>query len=170
MSTHSLMLSVRSVSTSTQKTSATAEARSKEGRFYKPLPEEFRRGEFQYRQIAREADAAVYKQIWLGCAEPSPCYEVIRVRRREGFQIGGRFVEPAEVYPNSEAWGQTASPSPINTRHSQSCERSLDLKRSRSFRAKKEPQAPRKIAHMTNGAKNRHRQLKIAHKTTQKSP
>ena len=30
---------------------------------------------------------------------------MIRIRRREGFQIDGRFVEPAEVYPNSEAWG-----------------------------------------------------------------
>jgi len=30
---------------------------------------------------------------------------VIRIRRRDGFQINGRFVEPAEVYPNSEAWG-----------------------------------------------------------------
>jgi hypothetical protein len=33
------------------------------------------------------------------------CYEVVRIRRREGFQINGRLVEPAEVYPNSEAWG-----------------------------------------------------------------
>ena len=32
-------------------------------------------------------------------------YEVIFIRRREGFQIGARFVEPAEVSPNSEAWG-----------------------------------------------------------------
>jgi hypothetical protein len=31
--------------------------------------------------------------------------EVIRIRRRDGFQIGGRFVEPAKVYPKSEAWG-----------------------------------------------------------------
>ena len=30
---------------------------------------------------------------------------MIRVRRREGFQIGGRFVEPAEVYPALKAWG-----------------------------------------------------------------
>jgi hypothetical protein len=30
---------------------------------------------------------------------------VIRIRRREGFHIHGRFVEAAEVYPNSEAWG-----------------------------------------------------------------
>jgi len=30
---------------------------------------------------------------------------VIRIRRRDGFQISDRFVEPAEVYPRSELWG-----------------------------------------------------------------
>jgi hypothetical protein len=89
----------------TAKTRATTEARSKEGRFYKPLPKEFRHDGFTYRQIAREGDAAIYEQRWTGCAEPSVCYEVIRIRRREGFQIGGRFVEAAELYPRSEAWG-----------------------------------------------------------------
>jgi hypothetical protein len=47
---------------------------------------------------------AIYKQTWKG-NEHTAAFEVIRVRKREGFQIGGRFVEPAEVYPNSEAWG-----------------------------------------------------------------
>jgi hypothetical protein len=89
----------------TAETRATAEAGSKKGRFYKLLTKEFRRGGFQYRQIAREGDAAIYEQRWTGCAEPSPAYEVIRIRRREGFRIGTRFVEPAEVYPASEAWG-----------------------------------------------------------------
>jgi hypothetical protein len=89
----------------TAKTRATTEARSKEGRFYKPLPKEFRHDGFTYRQIARALDAAIYEQRWTGCAEPSVCYEVIRIRRREGFQIGGRFVEAAELYPRSEAWG-----------------------------------------------------------------
>ena len=42
---------------------------------------------------------------WNAGFNPAVCYEVIRIRQREGFQIGGRFVEPAEVYPNSEAWG-----------------------------------------------------------------
>ena len=88
-----------------RKPRSTTEARSKEGRFYKLLPKEFRRGGFQYRQIAREGDTAIYEQRWTGCAEPSVCYEVIRIRRREGFEIDGRFVEPADVYPNSEAWG-----------------------------------------------------------------
>jgi hypothetical protein len=53
----------------------------------------------------RDDNAAIYEQTWNGCLNPSISYEVIRIRRREGFHIGGRFVEPAEVYPNSEAWG-----------------------------------------------------------------
>jgi hypothetical protein len=88
----------------TAKTRAAVQAGSKKGH-YRPLPKEFRRDGFNYRQITREADAAIYEQTWNGCRNPSVCYEVIRIRRREGFQIGGRFVEPAEVYPNSEAWG-----------------------------------------------------------------
>jgi hypothetical protein len=87
------------------KTRATAEAWSKKGHSCKPLPVQFRRGGFEYRQIAREGNAAIYEQTWSGCAEPSVCYEVIRIRRRGGFQIGDRFVEPAEVYPSSGVWG-----------------------------------------------------------------
>jgi hypothetical protein len=90
---------------SAQKTSARAEAGSKKGQFYKPLPKEFRRDGFNYRQIARQGDAAIYQQTWSSCSNPSVCYEAIRIRCRDGFRIGGRFVEPAEVYPNSEAWG-----------------------------------------------------------------
>jgi hypothetical protein len=90
------------------KTRATAEAWGKKRHSYKPLPIRFRRGGFNYRQIARERDAAIYEQTWSGCAEPSVCYEVIRIRRREGFQIDGRLVEPAEVYPSSGAWGVDA--------------------------------------------------------------
>ena len=94
-----------SMPVSAQKTRATAEAWSNKGHSYKPLPTRFRRAGFDYRQIARENDAAIYEQRWSGCRNPSVCYEVIRIRRREAFQIEGRFVEPAELYPNSEAWG-----------------------------------------------------------------
>ena len=87
------------------KTRATPEAGSRKRHFYKPLPTQFRHDGFEYQQIARETDAAIYEQRWGGGADSKLCYEVIRIRQREGFQIGGRFVEPAEVYPNSEAWG-----------------------------------------------------------------
>ena len=88
-----------------RKTRSSAKGGSKKAQFYRPLPTRFRRNGFDYGQIAREGDAALYEQRWTGCAEPSVCYEVIRIRRREGFQIGGRFVEAAELYPRSEAWG-----------------------------------------------------------------
>jgi hypothetical protein len=87
------------------KTRATAEAWSKKRHAYKPLPTRFRRDGFNYRQVARERHGAIYEQTWSRRADPSVCYEVIRIRRRDGFQIGGRFVQPAEVYPNSDAWG-----------------------------------------------------------------
>jgi hypothetical protein len=87
------------------KTRATAEAWGKKQHSCKPLPIQFRRDGFNYRQIARERNAAIYEQTWNGCSNPSVCYEVVRIRRREGFQIDGRFVEPAEIYPKAEAWG-----------------------------------------------------------------
>jgi hypothetical protein len=88
-----------------RKTISTAEGWGKKRHSCKPLPTRFRRDEFEYRQISRERDAAIYEQKWSGCSDPSVCYEVIRIRRRDGFRIGARFVEPGEVYPNSEAWG-----------------------------------------------------------------
>ncbi len=87
------------------RTRATAAAGGKEGHSCKPLPKRFRCGGFDYCQIARDGETAIYEQNWGGCADRSVCFEVSRIRRREGFQIDGRFVEPAEVYPNSEAWG-----------------------------------------------------------------
>jgi hypothetical protein len=87
------------------KTCATVEAWGKKHDSCKPLPTRFWRDGFEYRQIAREGNAAIYEQTWNGCSDPSVCYEVIRIRRRDGFQIGSRFVAPAEFYPNSHAWG-----------------------------------------------------------------
>src|SRR5260370_18892626 len=92
------------------KTRATAERggkkgqrRGKKGLFYKPLEAQFRHNGFDYCQIAREGDVAIYEQRWPG--SENVCYEVVRIRRREGFEIGGKFIEPAEVYPKSETWG-----------------------------------------------------------------
>jgi hypothetical protein len=34
-----------------------------------------------------------------------PFYKPLPTQFREGVQIGGRLVEPAEVYPKSEGWG-----------------------------------------------------------------
>jgi hypothetical protein len=88
-----------------EKTRARAEGGSSKRHFYKPLPKLFQRDGFAYRRIARDGDAATYVQAWCGCPESNVCYEVVWIRRRNGFNIDGRFVEPAEFYPASEASG-----------------------------------------------------------------
>jgi len=102
---HGLLAVPRSMELSRAKTRTTAEGGSKKRHFYKPLPIRFRRDGFNYRQIMRDDNAVIYEQTWISCPNPSISYEVIRIRCREGFHIGDRFVEPGEVYPNSEAWG-----------------------------------------------------------------
>jgi len=97
--------SPESLSSRLIKTSAKGEAGGKKQPSYRPLPTQFSRDGFNYRQIAREGDAAIYEQTWSRCSSPRLCYEVIRICRRDGFQIDGRFVESAEVYPQSDAWG-----------------------------------------------------------------
>ena len=87
------------------KTRSSAEAGSKKGHSYRPLQTQFQHAGFSYRQIAREGNAAIYEQAFSHNPNRVIGYEVIRIRRRDGFYIHGRFVEPAEVYPNSEAWG-----------------------------------------------------------------
>ncbi len=89
---------------STPKTRATAEGGTQKGHFYKPWPKRFQAGGFDYRQIHRESDFAVYQQTWKGNGH-SVAFEVIRIRRHEGFPIGGRFVGPAEIYPKAKDWG-----------------------------------------------------------------
>jgi hypothetical protein len=69
------------------------------------LPKQFRRDGYRYRQIARQGNATIYEQTWNGRENQSVSLEATRIRRHDGFQIGGRFVEPAEVYLNSEDWG-----------------------------------------------------------------
>ena len=95
----------RCMASSDAKTLRIAEGGYKKRHSYKRLPTQFRHGQFHYRQVTRERNAAIYEKIWNGSCNPSVCYEIIRIRRREGFEIAGRFVKPAEVYPNSEAWG-----------------------------------------------------------------
>jgi len=53
--------------------------------------------------MTREGNAAIYEQTWAGRAKPSLSYELIRIRRRDGFRIDGRFSKPAEVYPKFDA-------------------------------------------------------------------
>ena len=87
------------------KTRARAEGGGKNRPFYRPLATHFRHDGFDYRQTARDRDAAIFEQSKNGRVR---AFEVIRIRRRNGFEIDGRIVEAAECYPRSEDWGAHA--------------------------------------------------------------
>ena len=88
-----------------RKTRSSPEAGTQK-RHFRTLPKEFRRHGFDFRQIAREDNAAIYEQRSADSAESSVAYEVVVIKRRKGFQIKGRLVPAAEVYPRSEQWGE----------------------------------------------------------------
>jgi hypothetical protein len=87
------------------KTIPTASRNVRKAASCKPLEAQFHLKGFNYRQIAREGDVAIYEQTWRGCAEPSVCYEVVRVRRRDAYERFGQFYAATEFYPPSERWG-----------------------------------------------------------------
>jgi hypothetical protein len=87
------------------KTSPTPGRQAKKGISYRPLDLVFRVDGFQYRQIARKGDAAVYTQRFH--SNTDVCYEVVRIRRRPACILPSGGQCPArEVYPSSEQWGQ----------------------------------------------------------------
>jgi len=86
------------------KTVSTAEGGEQNQPSYKPVPTRFRHGGFDYRQIVREGDGAIYEQTKPEL--PEFCaFEVLRIRQRDGFSIAGKWIEAAEIYPSSESWG-----------------------------------------------------------------
>ena len=60
--------------------------------------------DFNYRQIAREGDVAIYEQR--SRDTENVCYEVVRIRRHEARTFPSGKSSPArEAYPTSAAWG-----------------------------------------------------------------
>jgi hypothetical protein len=85
------------------KTRAAEECSARKGH-YKPIATKFKHGEFNYRQITREGDVAIYEQRWRD--SENVCYEVVRIRRHEAKTFPGGKSSPArEAYPSSATWG-----------------------------------------------------------------
>ena len=69
----------------------------------KVVPTVFKKKGFNYKQVKREGDKAIFEQT----REDSTIhnYEVVKIGRHNGYTMGGVFIEPSETYPGSSLWG-----------------------------------------------------------------
>lgn len=69
----------------------------------KTLPKQFDKKGFTYTQIKRVGDKAIYKQAKKGQASVS--FEVVKINRHNGYELGGQKIPPGEAYPSTSQWG-----------------------------------------------------------------
>ena len=67
----------------------------------KPLPTQFTKHGWQFQQIARSGNRAVFKKT----KGKASSFEVITIQQHNGYTIAGVTIPPAETYPSSEQWG-----------------------------------------------------------------
>lgn len=66
-----------------------------------PLPTSFKKDGFQFDQIERRGNLAIYRQH-KGKIE---AFEVVKIKQRNAWSAFGRNFPAAEHYPASESWG-----------------------------------------------------------------
>lgn len=73
---------------------------------YRKIREEFTLKGYSFKMVSREGDYAVYEQS--KSEHINKTYEVVRIRRHDGYAIAGNNCPPSEMYPSSEKWGVDA--------------------------------------------------------------
>jgi hypothetical protein len=84
----------------TIQTPAIADCTPKES-IYRILSTHMNKGHFTLTQVFRQNNVAIYRKTKVGYLG----FETIVIRNREQYEIAGKVVPAAEVYPNNEAWG-----------------------------------------------------------------
>ena len=69
----------------------------------KKLEKSFTRKKFQYDQIYRKNNLAIYTQTHL--ESKGLTFEVIVIKSHNGYEIAGTKIEPSEIYPGDNQWG-----------------------------------------------------------------
>lgn len=72
---------------------------------YRALPLQFNKNSYQYKQVWRDEDYAIYSQI---CDGVIYAFEVYRISKNESGELFGKYFEASESIPSSEQWGKTA--------------------------------------------------------------
>ena len=71
----------------------------------KKLETKFTKKGYNYTQVIRKGNFAIYKQENSKIKNPTPRFEVIEIKSHNGYEIGGQKIAAAEVYPGSTQWG-----------------------------------------------------------------
>lgn len=71
---------------------------------YRPLKTTFRSKGFDYRQIERRGDVAMFAQTKPGLLRT--WYEVVLVQRHDAYEKGDVKIEAAETMPSTSQWGR----------------------------------------------------------------
>ena len=58
---------------------------------------------FQFEQLARTGNIALYKKSLIEGTTYG--FELIKITSHNGYEMGGVWIEPAEMYPGNEQWG-----------------------------------------------------------------
>ena len=69
----------------------------------KQLEKKFSRKKFEYDQMLRKGNLAIYTQTHV--ESKGQTFEVIVIKSHNGYEIAGTRIEPAEVYPGDNQWG-----------------------------------------------------------------
>lgn len=67
-----------------------------------PLPTEFSRHGYDYKQVERSDNVAIFEQSFEG---EFVAFEVFRIKKEKERNIMGKIYPPAEVVPSTEKWG-----------------------------------------------------------------
>ena len=71
---------------------------------YKALKTAFRSKGFDYRQLKRKGDIAMFEQTKPGLS--GKWFEVVVVQRHDGYEKGDVKIEAAETMPSTSQWGK----------------------------------------------------------------
>lgn len=70
----------------------------------KHIPDTFTQHGWNLELVERQGDMAIYQRSKPGGLPPH--YEVVRLRQRDAYQLGGRDIPAGETYPSSRVWGK----------------------------------------------------------------
>jgi hypothetical protein len=95
---------------------------------YKPLRTNFKYKGFDFTQIDRIGDVALFEQSKVGLSRT--WHEVVIVQRHGDYEVSGVKIEAAETMPSSSAWGKFGwtyrSPTAARTRFDELVKREKD--------------------------------------------